>query len=382
MNNIEKQIPLENNVETLKLPGIRVQEEKGATLLSVLLRGYKPDWGSQEHELSRDVDEFFEQNPLDEKSIQFLERKKALDNNGVDEEVLYNIAMTHDRPERIESLFEFISKYKDYIDSPQELRESVTEILSTLDYSLPEELKTKFQKETRADINLREKNINETRNRIKNLIDFFKPKADTTTVRNITIMPTDFLFKKESGSAYQFNNELILRSNIDNPHNLEHEFLHSVINPIVDKLSEKLTEEQKQKISRFASNRLKDEENYGQGYYSLLCEEFIRTYNDVFQQNERPLTYEDFVQKIENVSEEQFNTQLEKRVSFKNRCAQLQITTLDDFKNKSQKYFDAFEKNDLRNIIFEFYQDYVKEKEDNENIGFEKFVLKEFNNRI
>ncbi len=99
----------------------------------------------------------------------------------------------------------------------------------------------------------------------------------------MTILPTDFLYHKESGTLFQFGDEIMIRSHIDNPDNLEHEFLHSVINPIVDKLAEKLSEEKKQKISRIGSYKLRVEENYGNGFYSLLCEEFIRTYNDVLQ---------------------------------------------------------------------------------------------------
>jgi hypothetical protein len=247
---------------------------------------------------------------------------------------------------------------------------------------LPSGLKRSFTEVIAGDIQKRNQAIQEVQERIKNLIDFFKPSSKTTKVDKLTILPTDFLCRKESGGAFQFNNETMLLSHIDNPNNLEHEFLHTVINPIVDRLSETLTEKQKQKISRLASGRLKAEEGYGQEYYSLLCEEFIRTYNDVFQQNEKPLAYEDFAQQIASSDEKQFMIMLEKREDFKKRCAQLQITTFEDFKNKSREYFDAFKKNNLREIIFEFYQDFAKEKEKNPDVAFEEFALKEFNNRI
>jgi len=59
MNPIERQPQFETGPEIMKLPEISIREERGATLLSILFRGYKRDWGSHEHELSQKVDEFF-----------------------------------------------------------------------------------------------------------------------------------------------------------------------------------------------------------------------------------------------------------------------------------------------------------------------------------
>ena len=382
MNNIEKQTPIKNTNETMKTPEVFVKEEKDATLLSILLRGYKNDFGSHEHELSRKVDEFFEQNPLDEKSIKFLTEIKALDKNGIDGETLFNVALTYENEDSVNDLFEFISNHKEHIQNPEELRKNLLAIINDLENKLPEKLKQEFSKATLEDIKLREQNIEDSKQRIKNLIDFFRPQTGTTKTKNVALLPTDFLMSKKSGAAFNFENDLYISSHVDNPHNMEHEFLHCVINPIVDKLDKQLSDEQKQKISSLANNRLKIEQGYGQEYYSLLCEEFIRTYNDVFQHGEQPITHEDFVQKINSLNEEQFNALLEGKESFKKHCAQLQIKTFDDFKNNSQEYFDAFEKNNLREIIFSFYQNFVKEKDSNNDISFEEFVLKEFNNRI
>ena len=50
MNPMERQPQFEPNLEVMKLPEINVKEERGATLLSVLLKGYNSDWGENEHE--------------------------------------------------------------------------------------------------------------------------------------------------------------------------------------------------------------------------------------------------------------------------------------------------------------------------------------------
>jgi len=382
MNLIEKPPQFEIGQEVMRLPEFDVREEKGATLLSILLKGHNSDWGGHDHQLSSEVEKFFEQNPLNEKSIKFLEEIRALKDGGVDEEALYNIALTYGHPEREEELFDFISKHKDYIKDPQKIRSDLIATLKQLEDVLPSELTIRFVEATDEDIEKRNQTIHEIQERIKNLIDFFKPSPQTTNVKRITLLPTDFLYRKESGSAFQFNDEIILRSHIDNPSNLEHEFLHSVINPIVDKLSEKLSEEQKQKISRLGSHRLRVEENYGEGFYSLLCEEFIRTYNDVVQRGEKPMTHEDFVQKINEVDEKKFAELLQKNKTLKSRCYQLGIDKLQDLKDNSQEYFDRFERNELRDIVFSFYQNYIQGKEKDDKITFEDFVLKEFEKEI
>ena len=382
MNLIEKPPQFETGPEVMKLPEFDVREEKGATLLSFLLKGHDSDWGGHDHQLSSKVEKFFEQNPLDEKSIKFLEEIRALEDGGVDEEALCNIALTYGHPEREEELFDFINKHKDYIKDPQKLRSDLIATLKQLEDVLPSELTNQFVEATDNDVEKRNQTIHEIQERIKNLIDFFRPSPQTTNVKRITLLPTDFLYRKESGSAFQFGDVIILRSHIDNPINLEHEFLHSVINPIVDKFSEKISDEQKQKISRLGSHRLRVEEDYGEGFYSLLCEEFIRTYNDVVQRGEKPMTHEDFVQKINEIDEDKFAELLQKNKTLKSRCEQLGIKKLKDLKDNSQEYFDRFERNELRDKVFSFYQKYIQEKEKNDKITFEDFVLKEFDKEI
>lgn len=350
MNNYESQfiVEREKSQEIMEIPDIHIKEEKGATLLSVALKAHNQD----------------------------------LEESEIDEETLYNIALTYDHPEREHALYDFISKHKDYIDNPKELRNKIIELLSGVDDSLTEGAKVELQEASQEDIKKRQENLEATKKRIEDLIDFFKPNPDSTTVQKITILPTGILDKKESGNSYSFGNELIIRSHIDNPKNLDHEFLHSIINPIMDKFTEKLSEEQRKKIVGSASHNLKVEQGYGEDYYSLLAEEFIRTYNDVIQNNESPGSLDDFVQKINEISEEGFEETYNKSEKFKKRCEELNIRNLEDLKKKSIEYYEKFEKNELREIIFNLYQDYIKEKSQNEKINFEEFVLMEFNKRI
>lgn len=94
------------------------------------------------------------------------------------------------------------------------------------------------------------------------------------------------------------------------------------------------------------------------------------------------MTHEDFVQKINEIDEDKFAELLQKNKTLKSRCEQLGIKKLQDIKDNSQEYFDRFERNELRDIVFSFYQKYIQEKEKDHKITFEDFVLKEFEKEI
>ncbi|MGC8775974.1 MAG: hypothetical protein ACP5QN_01520 [Minisyncoccia bacterium] len=370
----------ETTFEVLKTPEISVSEEPGAQLLSFILKAKNPEWGDIDNPLAVETKKFFAENPLSSEVSGFLDEIRALQEGGVDEEVLYTLALTYRHPERNKGAFEVITKHKSYIENPQELQQKLFHVLEVFDRSfssspLAEKLSVEIEKDKKA----REEILGETKARIEKLISFFKPDLKTTKIKKISLMPTDPLYRKDSGAAFVFGDELVLKTHIDNPDNLEHEFSHSIINPIVEKLSQQLTDEQKEKISQLANKKLK--QDYGEGYFSLLCEEFIRTYNDVFKKGEKPQSYEGFVQKIVGISEDLLQKELLQNKNLKARCDELGIATVEDFKNKSQKYFELFERNQLRDLIFEIYQEYSN-RPDKETENFERFVLAKFSARI
>lgn len=370
----------EANFEVLKTPEISVSEEPNAQLLSFILKAKNPEWGDIDNPLAVETKKFFAENPLSSEVSGFLDEIRALQEGGVDEEVLYTLAFTYGHPERNEGAFEVIAKHKSYIENPQELQQKLFRVLEVFGKSFSSSpLAEKLSVEIERDKKARGEILDETKARIDKLIAFFKPDSKTTEIRKISLMPTDPLDRVNTGSAFVFGEELVLKTHIENPDNLEHEFSHSMINPIVEKLSQQLTDEQKEKISQLASKKLK--QDYGEGYFSLLCEEFIRTYNDVFKKGEKPQTYEAFVQKSSGISEEQFQKFLAQSKSLKARCEELGITTVEDFKNKSEEYFEKFEKNQLRDLIFEIYQEYSS-RPDKETGNFERFVLAKFSVRI
>jgi len=374
-NNIEKQ---EHSFEVMKIPKIVVQEEKGVQLFSLLLKSENPEWGETETPLAQETTRYFRNNPIDPEIMKTI---KEFYEKGVDEETLYNLALTYQHQERAEKVLEMAAKYKPHVENPQEVYKKVLSLLENFDQTFSTSpLAEKFATEIERDKKERLQRMEETRKRIESVIDFFKPDSKTTDIKKISFVPTDPLYKKNSGRAFSaFPGEQIIISHIDNIDNQDHEFLHGIINPIVEKLSQQLTDEQKEKISQLASEKLN--QDYGDGHFSLLCEEFIRTYNDVLKRGERPQSYDDFVQNISGITEDQFQKFLTESASLKTRCEELGINTIDDFKNKSQEYFEKFEKNPLRDLIFELYQEY-SDRPNKETENFEQFVLKNFPDKI
>lgn len=370
----------EADFEVLKTPEISIRGEKEAQLLSFILKAKNPEWGTDDTPLSIDAKNYFSENTLSSEVSGFLDEIRALQEGGVDEEVLYTLAFTYGHPERNEGAFEVIAKHKSYIENPQELQQKLFHILEVFSQffsssPLSEKLSAEIEKDKKA----RTEILDKTKARIEKLIAFFKPDSKTVKIRRISLMPTDPLDRVDTGSAFVFGEELVLKTHIDNPDNLEHEFSHSMINPIVEKLSQQLTDEQKEKISKLANEGLK--QDYGEGYFSLLCEEFIRTYNDVFKKGEQPQTYETFAQKNSSITGEQFQKFLAESKNLRARCTELGIATIEDFKNKSQEYFERFKKNLLRDLIFEIYQEYTN-RPDKETENFERFVLAKFSAKI
>ncbi len=378
----------ETSPEIMELPEVEVKEERGPLLLSLLLKGYDSEWREagpnrrcSKNEIEEKTYKFFKKEPLDNGSKKFLEGIGALEEGGVDDETLYKIALTYGRPERVDHIFDLIEKHKKHIKEPLKIRDGLVEELEKMESSLPEDLKKALEEETLKDIELRKENIKTTKERFNDILEFFKPHAKTTNVERVSIMPTDPLQPEDSFSSFRFGNETVLHSHIENPKGLEHEFLHPIINPIVKKLENKLTEEQKKNVVEMGSHNLRVEQGYGDYHFVLLSEELIRTYNDLLQKVETPVMYEDFQKKLKDIDETDFKD-LMKEQNFIDRCKELNILTLDDLKRKSSEYYERFEKNELREVIFLFYQKYIHNKEESEESTFERFFLENFDKEI
>ncbi|MBI2626598.1 MAG: hypothetical protein HYW69_03335 [Candidatus Nealsonbacteria bacterium] len=370
----------------MEVPEIIVQPEKGINLMSFMLKGYNPEWGDNDHELSRATNEYFEKNPLSDEIRKSLDDLRALKKDGIDQEVLFNIALSYGHPERLKETSANLMRDKE-LDNPDEVQEKLLKLMEDLDKKLNSdpkflELKDKFDIETRKDIETRRGGLEKRKEEIDKLLEFFRPKAETTKAKRINIIPTDYLYNKESGMSFSIGDEIIIRAPLEDSENGQwtHEFLHGVINPINDKLYGKLTDEQKEKIIKMSPGKLK--QHYGENANTLLNESFIRTYVNLFDKGSGPYNYEYFKKLIPGVSEKQFQDFLKYDKELKQRMDALGISSFKEFSEKSEQYFEKYEEGPLSNIIYRLYGDYQKELQSNKKLTFEDFVSSRFINYL
>ena len=149
-------------------------------------------------------------------------------------------------------------------------------------------------------------------------------KSADEIAKKVVIIPSDRLLpSKETGQSFHIGDTTVIMSHTENPMNLEHEFLHGIINPITEELAGEIPQE---KVVALASEKLKKGEEYGEHALSLLNEELIRTYNE-FIENEK-----------------------------------LNIAIIN---------------NELREIVYQLYQRFNKERKTNPKIKFKDFFARE-----
>lgn len=380
--NTNKGVEEEKIGEIMNVPEIVIQPEKGTHLLSIILKGCNPEWGNCDSELAKLTEQHFREHPLNTDIKNTIEE---LTKEGIDEESLYNLSLTYQHPERAGYVFDMLEKHKDTERmEAEESQRKLTEALKILDKdSSLDGLKNKFTEETQKDIAIRQEQLEGSRQRIKELIDFFRPKSQTSKIEKVNLAPTDFLYHKRSGKSFSFGKETILMSSPeDSTDGQAHEFLHGVINPIVDKLDNNLNENHKRKISELTSGKIK--QHYGETeYYSHLCEGFIRTYINFFEKGETLQIYKNFQESIpKKITNEWLKESLTKDKELKQRFNVLGISNLKELIEKSKDYFEKYEEDKLGNIIYDFLGDYKRECLNKQEITFEDFVLQKFVRRL
>lgn len=362
------------DLEQMALPEIILHQEEAPRSLSILLNASTNEFGSSEHPLAKKVAGYVEEHPFDPELNQAI--RDTFD-EGVDEESLFILSLTKEYPEREAAAFETLKTHKtkgvDWRIVQDRLFSWIRGLERAPSFSA---LREAFVEEGERDLRLRRERLSDTQKHFQNLIDFFKPNPSTTRIRKMTFLPTDVLSKRESGRSFVFGEEIVLMSNIENVDNADHEFLHSIINPIVDKLVGSLSDEQQRTIEGLASPRLK--RDYGEGYYSLVCEELIRTYNDIVKPGREPETVETFKKKISELTEERFQQLQTESQSLKTRCEAIGIHGLKDLEEHADEYFDRFEQNRLRRIIYSLYKEYAVQGDQR----FEDFFLEHFPQRL
>ena len=301
-----------------------------------------------------------------ENSIEFVAHNIQFYEDTGDEEAVFMLALILDHPEWKEEIFRQVKQYKPHVKNPEELFERIKD-----DYS---GWKNAEDQGPSADVAWWTKNMPEVRNRITNLISYFRPVNDTTTSEVIIIPSDNLLPSKDTGRAFHIGHTTAIMSHTENLDNLEHEFLHGIINPLTEKLRSKIPED---KVVAMASNKLKHEEMYGDHALSLLNEELIRTYNDLIKAGRPIRTFTDFKNVVNSLDENSFAQLMNTEPSTKTRFSAMGMESLTDLKARIQEYYDKYEKNELRDRIYRLYEKFNEAKITDPQVRFEDFLTKE-----
>ena len=362
--------------EMMKIPEITSAVEWGAQLFSLLLAIENSGTDVSDDSLARERVKILETRPNVSEILNGLNEIIAL---GADEESLYNLALAYGHPERMDDAILFEEKNKPNIPDPFELGRQFLALLKSFDEEFSETAEAKkIHDVLDSDVAERLKRAKETGRRIGKLIGFFMPDSATTHIRKVNFVPTDPTKRKDTGRSFEFGEEQIILSHIDNAANQDHEFLHGVINPIVEKLSAGLTEDQKGRISELASGNLK--KDYGEEWYSLLCEELIRTYKEHFEAGTVEQDYEEFSQRVISLEDETFHEYYSNNPGFHDACVKIGISTVGDLRKNAREYFNFRERSRrsrVGDLILTVYEEYSS-RQDKREVNFERFLLEHF----
>ncbi len=316
-----------------KLPKIKVGKELGAELLWWLI--------TFQNEKYRSICEEF----------------------SADEETLFLLALTFHRPDRKEEAMKQIIRYKPHVKNPQRLRKILMECLSKVDLGTVK---------VSPEISKWKEKIPELKKRIKRVIDYFKPRPDTSPIDIIVLVPSNRMVSKTSGKSFRFGRELLIMSHSENLDNVEHEFLHGLINPIIEKV--RLSQEQKKRIVKLAGQKLK--RDYGEYPLSLLAEQFIRVYNDLIKKGRKPRKFKEFKQGLATLTEREFQKVKQSNGKLRKRLKEMEISSLEQLRKKAKEYYNRYLKDELEQRIFKLYLKYERMKRDD----FEGFLKENLKN--
>jgi hypothetical protein len=104
----------------------------------------------------------------------------------------------------------------------------------------------------------------------------------------------------------------------------------------------------------------------------MLCEELINTYTECVKRNKTPESFESFQQKIQSISDEDFNETLHSKDKGES-LRQLGIKTKSELLERAGEYYDRYIKNQLRESLYEIYKDYNSVGSED---GFESILKK------
>lgn len=286
------------------------------------------------------------------------EREEIIAAADDDEEAAFWTALAFEHPEREQELVKQFKKYKPHIADPEGIFRVASPLLEKSSAYPPEEVGD-VERDSEA--------------RVDKLYSYFKPNR---APGRIVVVPSDNLTSATSGRSWRLGENGYVVSHSMNPDNFDHETTHLIINPMVEELGDILSEEAKKKILMIGAQKLR--EKYGDDWSTMLCEELINTYKECVERNELPETFESFQQKIQSVSDEDFNAVLQSGDAGRN-LRELGIKTKSELIDRAREYYDRHVKNQLRDSLYKIYKKYGNE---GQREGFEVSLKRDISEAI
>ena len=213
------------------------------------------------------------------------------------------------------------------------------------------------------DINSRQQALPELNKKIEETINFFKPKS--LNIQEIIYLPTNPLENKQSGNGIETGKTSYLNTENGNEINQVHEFLHFVINPIIEKVE--LSKDDEQSILKLASGKIKDYKFPE----SIFTEAIIRTYGTCLTFDNKP-GFDNFKKRLLNLEKGKLQDILD--LEAKKEGVSVDINQLLSDDNLIRAYYEKYDKNELTERIFNFFEKFKNSAAAN----FEEYFLKNY----
>lgn len=365
------------NYVPMKVPKVVVVREPGTQFMSLLLKAYDPSWGS-EGALADETKSYFASHPGDASVAAALGRMNALKEGGPSEWMLYYAACAYGRPDRTALAADLLARFGGIPDAAK-LVASVHSLIGTLEASPSLGLLVeKFDVAAEEDMRTRMNRLGEMEGLASDLVRFFKPNAGTVGIETFEVLPTEPLRPKAGSMTFRFGGEFVVMHHIDRKEDLEIGFLRSMTDLFAERLAGSLSDADKAKAVSLSSGKSRETQK---DFIGIFAEELASTYSEVFKGGSRPEEFQDFRVRVLQWEPGEFQKMLDGSPVFAARCASVGIADLVGMQAKTEEYYDAFEKNELRGVIFGLYKDYARAAETGA-VDFESFLLREFPSRL
>lgn len=306
----------------------------------------------QNQQITDKVKNLLEKQDLDN----FLQKYKFFQEKVDNKELLSWLALAYERDSEFkEYIIQEIVQYKDFERKEAEeiMKEFDAIMAKILDLVNLDQIIEPFVADN---IEERNEQLPELKEDLENALKFFKVKEGDIEIKEYIYLPTNPLYKKQSGNGMEVGKYWFVNAEMDNRVNQVHEFLHSFINPITENI--KFSKGEQEKIKVLAPDWLL--EQYPEAM-SLLNEVLIRTYKTGLETENDP-AFDVFKRKVLRKLPSELERFLveERKRGFENFA-----NNVADFQKEDvlKKYYERYEYNELTVRVWNFYQTYAAQDE-------------------